>query len=45
MFEFNRRFIPSRAADIEQSRALYPPMQTFEQWAATRRDAFNRLLS
>lgn len=45
MFDFNRRFIPNRAADVEQSRALYPQMQTFEQWAATRRDAINRLLA
>ena len=45
MFEFNRRFIPSRSADVEQSRTLYPAMQTFEQWASSRRDAFTRLLS
>jgi uncharacterized protein YbjT (DUF2867 family) len=44
MFEFNRRFIPSRRADVEQSRALYPAMQTFEQWASSRADAFARLL-
>ncbi len=45
MFDFNRRFIPTRAADVEQSRALYPAMQTFEQWADSKRDAFARLLA
>jgi len=45
MFDFNRRFIPSRAADVEQSRVLYPGMQTFEQWATSKRDAFARLLA
>lgn len=45
MFDFNRRFIPNRAADVARSRALYPQIQTFEQWAAARRDAFNRLLT
>lgn len=32
MFEFNRRFIPNRRADLEQSRRLYPGMQSFETW-------------
>ena len=45
MFDFNRRFISNRADDVRKSRELYPPMQTFEQWAASRRDAFNRLLA
>ncbi|HEV3485883.1 MAG TPA: NmrA/HSCARG family protein, partial [Vicinamibacterales bacterium] len=45
MFEFNRTYIPSRQNDIEQSRSLYPTMQTFEQWAGSRRDAFARLLA
>ena len=44
MFDFNRRFIPNRSADIRQSRNLYPAMQTFEQWAVNRRDALARLL-
>jgi uncharacterized protein YbjT (DUF2867 family) len=38
MFDFNRRFIPTRAADADESRALYPGMQTFEQWADSKRD-------
>ena len=45
MFEFNKRYIPSRKSDIELSRALNPKMQTFEQWAANRRDAFARLMA
>lgn len=45
MFDFNRRFIPNRHADIRQSRSLYPAMQTFEQWAVNRRDALARLLA
>ncbi len=45
MFDFNRRFIPTRAADIAESRALYPGMQTFEQWATSKRDALARLLA
>lgn len=45
MFDFNRRFIPTRAADVEQSRALYPAMQTFEEWATGKRDALARILA
>ena len=45
MFEFNRRFIPTRQRDVVKSRELYPAMQSFEQWAASRREAFNRLLA
>lgn len=42
MFEFNRLYIPSRRADLEESRALYSQMQTFEAWLGANRD---RLLS
>ena len=38
MFEFNRRFYPNRRVDMAQSRALYPAMQTFEQWISKRGD-------
>ncbi|MDB4949071.1 MAG: NmrA-like family protein 1 [Gemmatimonadetes bacterium] len=34
MFEFNRTYIPSRAADVEESRALYPGIRSFEAWLA-----------
>ena len=39
MFEFYRVHIPRRTQDIEQARALYPGLQTFEQWAHAHRDA------
>lgn len=44
MFEFNSRYIPSRRADVDESRALHPAMQTFEQWAAKNRSALERVL-
>lgn len=34
MFEFYRVHMPSRAAEIEQLRALAPELQDFETWAA-----------
>jgi uncharacterized protein YbjT (DUF2867 family) len=40
MFEYNRLHIPNRRADLEQSRALYPGMQTFESWLAANKDKF-----
>jgi uncharacterized protein YbjT (DUF2867 family) len=43
MFEFNRRFIPGRQRDLDESRALFPAMQTFEEWAINNKDAFARL--
>lgn len=45
MFDFNRRFIPTRRHDLAKSRELYPAMQSFSTWASSRRDAFNRLLA
>jgi uncharacterized protein YbjT (DUF2867 family) len=38
MFEFNRRFYPNRLVDLAQSRAIYPGMQSFEQWISKRGD-------
>ena len=40
MFEYNRLFIPNRRADFDESRALYPGMQTFETWLYANRDKF-----
>jgi uncharacterized protein YbjT (DUF2867 family) len=37
MFDFNRRFIPNRHADLEDSRRLYPKMQRFEAWLKAHR--------
>jgi len=38
MFEFNRLYVPSRRVDIEQSRALYPAMQSFESWVRNNKE-------
>lgn len=44
MFEYYRIHIPSRKADIERARTLYPKLQTFEQWATAHRDDLIRTL-
>ncbi len=38
MFEYNRRFVPSREAEIEEPRRLYPGVQRFEPWVAANRE-------
>jgi uncharacterized protein YbjT (DUF2867 family) len=38
MFDFNRRFVPERRADLEQSRTLYPQLQDFETWLRANRE-------
>jgi uncharacterized protein YbjT (DUF2867 family) len=45
MFEFFRRFVPSQRADLEQSRALYPKMRTFETWLAQNVERFRAVLA
>lgn len=37
MFEFYRTRIPSRQADLDESRALYPAIQGFDVWAERNR--------
>lgn len=44
MFEFNRLYILSRRADLEESCALYPQMQGFETWLNAHRDRFRGAL-
>jgi uncharacterized protein YbjT (DUF2867 family) len=44
MFEFNRRFILNRQADLAESRALYPSIQAFEPWLRANRDRFQNIL-
>lgn len=44
MFDFNRRFIPNRQADREESRRLYPAMQTFETWLTANTAKFDSIL-
>lgn len=44
MFDFNRRFIPERKADLAMSRALYPQISTFETWLAENKNKFSEIL-
>jgi uncharacterized protein YbjT (DUF2867 family) len=44
MFEFNRVYIPNRQTDLEQSRTLYPKMQTFESWLNENKEKFFNIL-
>ena len=44
MFEFNRLYIPNRKVDLEESRKLYPEMQTFESWLTTNKEKFKDIL-
>jgi uncharacterized protein YbjT (DUF2867 family) len=45
MFDVQRRFMPSRAADLAESRALFPRLRTLEQWAAANVRLFAPLLA
>jgi len=45
MFEFNRIFMPSRQADLQQSRELYPGIQSFEAWLQANAERFRPLLA
>ncbi len=45
MFDFFRRFVPSRRAEIELCRTLYPGMRTFETWLVENRERFRRVLA
>lgn len=40
MFDFNRRFLLGRQSDLTQSKELYPPMQSFEEWLQANRNLF-----
>lgn len=44
MFDFYRRFVPSRKPQIEQSRELYPAIQDFETWARRHREMLRSAL-
>lgn len=44
MFDYNRRYIPNRQADLEQSRSLYPEIQDFESWLEKHQEAFQPVL-
>jgi uncharacterized protein YbjT (DUF2867 family) len=45
MFEYYRLHIPSRARDIETSRALAPELQSFQTWVARNEDKLRALLA
>jgi hypothetical protein len=45
MFEFFRRFVPSRRTEIEECRMLYPGMRTFETWLAENQEQFRRVMN
>jgi uncharacterized protein YbjT (DUF2867 family) len=45
MFDFNRRFVPHRRADLELSRRLYPGIRNFETWIAANRDRFRTVFA
>jgi uncharacterized protein YbjT (DUF2867 family) len=45
MFDLNRRFILSRTADRDATRALHPEVMGFERWAARNRSRLLRALS
>jgi uncharacterized protein YbjT (DUF2867 family) len=40
MFEYNRLHIPNRREDLEESRSLYPKLQSFESWLTANKDKF-----
>ncbi|GAB4322173.1 MAG: NmrA/HSCARG family protein [Candidatus Zixiibacteriota bacterium] len=44
MFELNRLYITDRTADLNESRALYPMIQTFEQWLIANKSRFDTIL-
>jgi hypothetical protein len=44
MFDYYRRFVPNRQTDLEQCRALYPGLQTFESWFTANKAKFVDLL-
>lgn len=41
MFDYNRLHIPDRQEDLEESRRLYPGMQTFESWLTANKENFS----
>lgn len=45
MFELNRLYITDRSAELQESRSLYPNMQTFEQWLTANKAKFDAVLN
>ena len=44
MFDYNRRFIPNRQADLKESRTLYPGLRNFATWLEANIEPFRRAL-
>lgn len=42
MFDYTRRFVPTRAGEIAAARRRYPETQTFASWARANRDLIER---
>jgi uncharacterized protein YbjT (DUF2867 family) len=40
MFEYNRLHITNRQEDLEESRSLYPELQSFDSWLSANKDKF-----
>jgi uncharacterized protein YbjT (DUF2867 family) len=45
MFDVQRRFVPSRRADLEESRAIYPGIRPFEAWIVRNTPRFKAMLA
>lgn len=45
MFDFYRRFVPSRRAEVAACRALYPKIQDFAAWMAANKRRFEPVLA
>jgi uncharacterized protein YbjT (DUF2867 family) len=44
MFDFNRRYKLDRHTELEQCRALYPKLHTFETWLRANKEKFAQVL-
>lgn len=44
MFDFYRRYVPSRQPELEQSRELFPAIQDFATWARRHRETLQKAL-
>lgn len=45
MFDYYQRYMPNRRPDAERSRAIYPELQTFEQWLERHVQEFEPVLN
>lgn len=45
MFDFYRRYVPDRQADLAASRKLFPRIQSFDTWLTVNRERFQPVLA